>query len=116
MDAEDRNDAESGGEEQETPVCLRCFRPVSPLAHFCPHCGEVAGQFTPSLPFEGVRWQAQTWGKACRQIWSPDISIWGRWFRLLMVILSGPMLIIAVALAGGFSYIRPKRKHLHTGS
>ena len=116
MDAEDRDDRESSGEEQETPVCIKCFRPISPLAHFCPHCGEAAGQLTPSLPFESLGWQAQMWGRVWRQIWSPGTSLPGRWFRLLMIILSAPILMVGVLLLGVFSHIRPKPKQSHTGT
>ncbi len=111
MNAEDQNDRGLSGEEQETPVCLKCFRPISPLAHSCPHCGEAAGQYTPNLPFESIRWQAQTWGRAWRQIWSPGLSIWSRWFRLVMIVLNAPFLLIGV-----FWQIRPKRRQPRAGS
>jgi hypothetical protein len=111
MAAEDRIDESSNEQEPETPVCLKCFQPVSPLDHFCPNCGEAAGQFTPSLPIEGIRWQTQMWGRAWRQIWSSGVSIPGRWLRLVMVVLNAPILLIGI-----FWQIRPKRRHLHTGT
>jgi hypothetical protein len=109
MDTEGREDSETGKEEEAKPVCLRCFREISPLAHFCPHCGEAAGQYTPSLPFESVRWQAQTWGKACRQVWSPGTSAAGRFFRAVMLAVSGPLVAAAALLAGVFSRTRSGR-------
>ena len=37
-----------------TPVCIKCFKPVDPLAHYCPNCGEATGQFTHYLPLESI--------------------------------------------------------------
>ena len=111
MAAEDQSDVRSDEKEQETPVCLKCFRPVSPLSHFCPYCGEASGQFTPSLPFESIRWQTQIWVRAWRQVWSSGVSIPGRWFRLVMVILNAPILLLGI-----FWRIRPRRKQPHAGS
>lgn len=115
MDAEGKNGSESGDEEQETPVCVRCFRPVNPVTEFCPHCGEACGQYTTYLPFESIRWQAQTFGRAWRQIWSPGTSLLGRWFRLLMIILSAPIMMVGTLLVGVFWHIRPKRKRPRAG-
>ena len=108
MDAEDKKDEGLGEEEQETPVCIKCFRPVSPVVHVCPHCGEAIGQFTPCLPFEGIRWEAQIWGRAWRQAWSSKTSLAGRWFRLLMIVLNAPILLLGVFWKDG-----PKGKQPH---
>jgi len=42
-----------------TAVCIRCFQPVDPLAHYCPHCGEATGRFTHYIPFVNIPWQAR---------------------------------------------------------
>ena len=79
-----------------TPVCLRCFQPVDPLAHYCPHCGEATGQFTQYLPFESIPWITRVWGHVWRQIWSRDVSLPGRAFRLFMVIWNVPVMLIGL--------------------
>lgn len=83
---------EAGG----TPVCIRCFRPVDPLHHYCPHCGEATGQFTQYIPFVNIRWQASVWGRMWRQVWSHNVSFVGRIFRLLMIIWNVPILLIGL--------------------
>ncbi len=77
-------------------MCLRCLRPVDPRAHYCPHCGEATGQLTPLLPFEGIPWQTQIWGRMYRQIWSGHVSIPGRLFRLLMIVWCAPVLLLGL--------------------
>ncbi len=100
MVEEDAGTEEAEDQGRETPVCLRCLRPVEPTAHYCPNCGEATGQLTPYLPLESVPWQTQIWGRAWRQIWSKDVSIPGRLLRLFMV--SGrPVLLIGMFSAGG---------------
>jgi hypothetical protein len=79
-----------------TPVCIRCFRPVDPLAHYCPHCGEATGQLTPYIPFVSIPWETRIWGQMWRQIWSRDVSLAGRAFRLLMVLWNVPIMLIGL--------------------
>jgi len=80
----------------ETPVCLRCFQPVDPVAHYCPNCGAATGTFTHYLPFVNIRWQASVWGQAWRQMWSRDVSLPGRLFRLFMIVWNVPVMLIGV--------------------
>jgi len=80
----------------ETPVCIRCFKPVDPLQHYCPHCGEATGQFTPYIPFVNIPWQASIWGHIWRQVWSRDVSVLGRIFRLFMIIWNVPIMLIGL--------------------
>ena len=79
-----------------TPVCIKCFQPVDPLAHYCPNCGGATGQFTHYLPLESIRWQASVWGQAWRQIWSRDVSIPGRLFRVIMIVWNVPIMLIGL--------------------
>ena len=86
-----------GGEDgAEVPVCIRGFRPVDPLAHYCPNCGAATGQLTHYLPFVNIRWQASVWGQAWRQIGYRDVSIPGRLFRLLMIVWNAPIMLIGL--------------------
>ena len=82
-------------EGEGTPVCIKCFQPVDPLAHYCSNCGEAtglftAGQFTHYLPFVNI------WGQAWRQIWSREISIEGRLFRAIMIVCYVPIMLIGL--------------------
>jgi hypothetical protein len=91
---EERDITEEEGDG--TPVCIRCFKPVDPLHHYCPHCGEATGQFTHYIPFVNLRWQASVWGRMWRQVWSRNVSFMGRIFRLLMIIWNVPILLIGL--------------------
>jgi len=79
-----------------TPVCIRCFRPADPLAHYCPNCGAATGQFTHYLPFINIRWQASVWGQAWRQLWSREVSVPGRLFRLFMIVWNVPIMLLGL--------------------
>lgn len=79
-----------------TPVCIKCFQPVNPLANYCPNCGGATGNFTHYLPFVNIQWQASVWGQAWRQIWSPDVPIAGRFFRFIMIIWNVPIMLIGL--------------------
>ena len=97
MKAQDPMPNEIPEEDGEgTPVCIRCFRPVDPLAHYCPHCGAATGTFTHYLPFINIRWQASVWGQAWRQMRSREISISGRLFRFVMIVWNVPVMLIGL--------------------
>jgi hypothetical protein len=93
---QEKEKKESKDQEKEIPLCLNCLQPVDPLQHICPHCGRAIGQFTPIMPFEGLRWQADIWGKMWNQIWSNEISFAGKLLRLLMIAWLVPILLIGV--------------------
>jgi len=94
----DSGQVEVIAEEQpdETPVCLRCFQPVSRYDYYCPHCGNACGQLTQYIPFLNIRWQVNIWGQMWRQVLSRDVSIPGRFFRLFMIIWCVPILLIGL--------------------
>jgi hypothetical protein len=83
-------------ERQETPLCLNCLRPVNPLYHYCPFCGEATGRFTHYIPFVNIPWQTRIWGRMWRQLWSPDVSVPGKLFRLFMIIWNVPILLVGL--------------------
>ncbi len=99
-------------EMPETPVCLRCLRPVDPRAYYCPHCGEATGQLTPYLPFVNIAWEVGIWGRMWRQVWSRNISLPGRIFRLLMILWNVPILLVGLIPQ---LWRRRRKKHPHTG-
>jgi hypothetical protein len=78
------------------PVCLKCFKPVDPLAHYCSNCGGATGNFTHYLPFINIRWQASVWGQVWRQIWYKEVSIPGRIFRFIMIVWNVPIMLIGL--------------------
>jgi hypothetical protein len=82
--------------DEGTPVCLYCLHPVGRLAHYCPHCGEAVGQLTPYIPFVNVRWQARIWGDMWRQVWSSRFSMSGRLFRVCLIVLFAPVLLLVL--------------------
>jgi hypothetical protein len=83
-------------QEKQMPLCLNCLRPVDPLYHYCPYCGEATGQLTPYIPFINIPWQTRIWGKMWRQIWSREISMAGKLFRLFMIIWNVPVMLIGI--------------------
>lgn len=87
---------ESSKQGKEIPLCLRCARPVDPLSHYCPHCGETTGQMTPYIPFVNLRMQINFWVQSWEQVWSGRISFAGRCLRLFMIVLYMPILLVAL--------------------
>jgi hypothetical protein len=96
MNAENANTQEQRDQQEETPLCLRCMRPVDPSTYYCPHCGEATGQLTPYIPFVNIAWKTRIWGQMWRQAWSRDVSIPGRLFRLFLVVCYAPILLIGL--------------------
>lgn len=76
-----------------SPVCIKCFRPVDPFAHYCSHCGGATGNFTHYLPFTNLRWQVDVWVQTWHQIGYKEVSIPGRLIRLLMILWQMPIML-----------------------
>lgn len=83
-------------ENDGTPLCLRCLRPVGRLMHVCPTCGAAVGQLTPYLPLEHIRWEAGVWGRMWRQIADRKCSIVGRVMRIGMIAMFAPFLVVGL--------------------
>lgn len=96
MAEDDTRADEVESQEPQSPVCLRCLRPVDPVAHYCPNCGEATGRFTTYLPFESIPWSTHIWGRMWRQLWSRHVSVPGRLFRFFMVVWGAPVLLIGL--------------------
>ncbi|MFC1764928.1 hypothetical protein ACFL6U_23010 [Planctomycetota bacterium] len=78
------------------PVCITCFQPVDPLAHYCSNCGGATGKFTHYLPFINIRWEVSVWGQAWRQMWYREVSLAGRVFRLIMIAWNVPIMLLGL--------------------
>ena len=109
MNAENTNVQEQHDQQGQTPLCLRCLRPVDPLAYYCPHCGEATGQLTPYIPFVNIGWEMRIWGQMWRQIWSREVSIPGSVLRLVLIGYYVPLLLLGLIF-------RPWRKTERTES
>jgi hypothetical protein len=96
MNAANSNTQEQQDQQGETPLCLRCMRPVDPSAYYCPHCGEATGQLTPYIPFVNIAWQTRIWGQMWRQAWSREASIPSRLLRLFLVVCYAPVLLVGL--------------------
>ncbi len=106
MAEDDAGIEEVENQEPPTPVCLRCLRPVEPIFHYCPHCGEATGRFTTYLPFESIPWETQIWGRMWRQLGSRNVSLPSRLLRLFMIVWAAPFLLIGLLF-------RPRQKAEH---
>jgi len=94
--AENTNTQEQHDQQEETPLCLRCMRPMDPLTYYCPHCGEATGQLTPYIPFVNIAWQTRIWGQMWQQAWSREVSIPGCVFRLFLIVCYAPVLLVGL--------------------
>jgi hypothetical protein len=81
----------------ELPLCLNCIRPVSPLDHYCPHCGQSVGQLTPYLPYEGIWFNAGMWGKLWDRLWYKNVDTVARkCFFFFLILIGTPILLLAL--------------------
>ena len=96
MNIKEEKHDDSKEEVQDVPVCLNCMHPVDPLYHYCPNCGFAVGQLTPILPYESLRWQANIWGIMWKQLWSKEVTLVGKLFRLIMIICFVPVILLGI--------------------
>lgn len=79
-----------------TPICLECMMPVDPSDYYCSICGGAVNKYTQYLPFVNIQWMINFWVKMWEQLWSREVSIVGRIFRLFMIIWFFPLVLIVM--------------------
>lgn len=99
LDSEDFSGQENHFDEDEisdqaVPLCLGCMQPVDPYTYYCPNCGEAVNGLTQYIPFVNIRWQVGLYGKLARQLWSKDVSLAGKVFRVFIIIVCMPLLLL----------------------
>jgi hypothetical protein len=87
---------DAGDEDRPVPLCLHCLHPLDPLDKICPGCGRAAGQLTPYLPWESIRWQAGIWGQMWKQVWRGDVPLIGRFFRMAVIAFFVPVMLVGL--------------------
>ena len=88
--------ADCGDDDQSSagPVCLECMLPVDPSEYYCVNCGDASNRLTQYIPFVNIQWAVHFWVKMYRQVWSSEISVVGRIFRLFMIVWFVPYVLI----------------------
>jgi hypothetical protein len=83
------------GSEVDEPLCATCLRPVSPLDHYCPHCGQSVGQLTAYLPCECIWFEAGLWARLWNRLWyKKGDGIARKCLFFVMVAVFAPILLI----------------------
>jgi hypothetical protein len=79
-----------------TPICLDCMMPVEPSDYYCSNCGEACNKLTQYIPFVNIQWMVNFWVKMWEQLWSREVSVVGRIFRLFMIIWFFPLAMLVL--------------------
>jgi hypothetical protein len=78
----------------EVPLCLHCLEAVSVLDHYCPHCGEAVGQYTPNIPFVNIGFQVSFWDRLLGRLWEGKEEGRGaRLIALVLIIFAAPIML-----------------------
>lgn len=89
--------ADSNGQLEEAPLCLRCLAPVHPLQHYCHQCGDTVGQLTPYIPYVNIRFYVSIYERLWRRLWFEHRdSIWIKIFFIVFIAWTAPILILGM--------------------
>lgn len=84
-------------ENEPEPLCPGCLAPVDPLVHYCPHCGEATGDFTPIVPFVNIQFYANAYGAMWRKAWyDRNARFTTRILCLLVIAVGAPIMFIGL--------------------
>ena len=88
------NEAITGQEPR--PLCLSCVRPVDPLEHDCPRCGETVGAYTPYIPFVNIRFQYNFLGRVWRHMRGDagDLPPVRRALLFVFLLVADPLMVL----------------------
>jgi len=82
-------------EDSSIPICLNCTKPVeNPNLHYCPHCGNVTGEYTRYIPFVNIQFNYSIFGSLWKKLNDSKISLPVRIIYLFLIMILAPIMLI----------------------
>jgi hypothetical protein len=81
--------------DSSTPICLNCTKPVeNPNLHYCPHCGNVTGEYTRYIPFVNIQFNYSIFWSLWSKLNNTKVSLPVRVFYLFMIMMLAPIMLV----------------------
>jgi hypothetical protein len=102
-------------DELSIPVCLNCTKPVeNPKQHYCPHCGNVTGEYTRYLPFINIQFNYSIFGTLWKKLIDNKTNFFVRIIYFLLIMFLAPIMLIVGIPVKIFYVIKSKYKEIKT--
>lgn len=89
------------------PVCLKCTKPVeNPNQHYCPHCGNVTGEYTRYVPFVNIRFNYSIFESLWEKSNSNKTIFPVRMLYFFLIIVFAPIMIIVGIPVGLYYFMK----------
>ncbi len=97
MSEPSQHDLANHAEQEDVPVCLKCFTPYKPPQHYCEACGETVGQLSPYIPFVNIPFFVSIFATMWKRTWSArGTTLRRKAIYLVMFAVLAPVLILAL--------------------
>ncbi|MFA6569014.1 MAG: hypothetical protein WCS96_12450 [Victivallales bacterium] len=81
--------------DSSTPICLNCTKPVeNPNRHYCPHCGNVTGEYTRYIPFVNIQFNYSIFGSLWKKLNDSKIIFPVRIIYFFLIMVLAPIMLI----------------------
>ena len=82
-------------EDSDSPICLNCTKPVeSSNQHYCPHCGNITGEYTRYVPFVNIRFNYSIFESLWKKLKSNKTIFPVRIIYLFLILVFAPIMLI----------------------
>lgn len=82
-------------DDSSTPICLICAKPVeNPIQHYCPHCGNVTGEYTRYIPFVNIQFNYSIFKTLWEKLNNRKIILPVRIIYFLLILVLAPIMLI----------------------
>lgn len=82
-------------DDNSTPVCLNCIKPVDDLnQHYCPHCGNVTGKYTRYMPFVNIQFNYSIFGTLWKKLNTSKTVLPVKIICLFLIMVLAPAMLI----------------------
>ena len=98
-------------EDSSVPICLNCSKPVENInQHYCPHCGNVTGEYTRYIPFVNIQFNYSIFGVLWGKLNDRKVVLPVRVIYFLLVMVFAPVMLIVGIPVGLYHIVKGKSK------
>ena len=102
-------------EDNSTPICLNCAKPVENInQHYCPHCGNVTGEYTRYIPFVNIQFNYSIFKALWEKLNNRKIILPVRIIYFFLILVLAPIMLIVGIPVGLYYTIKGKFKKKDT--
>ena len=98
-------------ENNAKPLCPTCAKPIeTPRSHYCEHCGELTGEYSRYLPWEGIKFNYAICGTMWKKTCDTHVANSIRTLNFILLLIIAPILLVAALVVKLLKFYKSKKE------